>query len=213
MARNLRNTLRAHPPLRAGPWDWAAVERSRSVREFDAAFTTKHFGFGSVEAYYRAATLRDKLARVRVPLLCLCAADDPFQPLDGKSPYSFILLIFFRNRNRLPTAFNPCGGVCSDPGGGGGGEPLRGAGGDGARRPHRVPGGLVADARAARPPLHSAAGAAVLRRAAAPPRPARHRALTAPTPTTLTTPATTGHVLPPSRRHAFPTGRFADLEE
>lgn len=108
MARNLRNTLRAHPPLRAGPWDWAAVERSRSVREFDAAFTTKHFGFGSVEAYYRAATLRDKLARVRVPLLCLCAADDPFQPLDGKSPYSFILLIFFRKaiacRRRLTRA-------------------------------------------------------------------------------------------------------------
>ncbi|XP_028176182.1 phospholipase ABHD3 isoform X1 [Ostrinia furnacalis] len=83
MARNLRNTLRAHAPLRAGPWDWAAVQRSRSVREFDAAFTTKHFGFGSVEAYYRAATLRDKLSKVRVPLLCLCAADDPFQPLDA----------------------------------------------------------------------------------------------------------------------------------
>ncbi|CAH0592083.1 unnamed protein product [Chrysodeixis includens] len=81
MARNLRNTLRAHEPLREGPWDWRVVDRARSVREFDAAFTTKHFGFGSVEAYYRAATLRDKLARVRVPLLCLCAADDPFQPL------------------------------------------------------------------------------------------------------------------------------------
>ncbi|CAG4972486.1 unnamed protein product [Colias eurytheme] len=82
MARNLRNTVRAHEPLRAGPWDWAAVDASRSVRQFDAAFTTKHFGFPSVEHYYRAATLRGKLARVRVPLLCLCAADDPFQPFD-----------------------------------------------------------------------------------------------------------------------------------
>ena len=81
MARNLRRTLAAHEPLREGPWDWRRVERARSVREFDAAFTTKHFGFGSVDAYYRAATLRDKLGRVRVPLLCLCAADDPFQPL------------------------------------------------------------------------------------------------------------------------------------
>lgn len=83
MARNLRNTVRAHSPLREGPWDWQVVERARSVREFDAAFTTKHFGFDSVAAYYRAASLRDKLGRVRVPLLCLCAADDPFQPLDA----------------------------------------------------------------------------------------------------------------------------------
>ncbi|KAJ8736726.1 hypothetical protein PYW08_007382 [Mythimna loreyi] len=81
MARNLRRTLRAHAPLRDGPWDWRVVDRARSVREFDAAFTTKHFGFGSVDAYYRAASLRDKLGSVRVPLLCLCAADDPFQPL------------------------------------------------------------------------------------------------------------------------------------
>ncbi|KAM3960910.1 abhydrolase domain containing Hydr1 [Aphomia sociella] len=82
MARNLRRTVDAHAPLRAAALDWAAVARSRSVREFDAAFTTKHFGFGSVEAYYREASLSDKLGRVRVPLLCLCAADDPFQPLD-----------------------------------------------------------------------------------------------------------------------------------
>ncbi|XP_046959651.1 phospholipase ABHD3 [Vanessa cardui] len=80
MARNLRNTVRAHAPLRRGPWDWAALERCRSVRQFDQAFTTKHFGFPSVDDYYRAASLRDKLWRVRVPLLCLCAADDPFQP-------------------------------------------------------------------------------------------------------------------------------------
>lgn len=77
MARNLRAAVRAHAALRA---DWAAVGAARSVREFDAAFTARHFGFSSAEEYYRAATLRDKLRRVRAPLLCLCAADDPFQP-------------------------------------------------------------------------------------------------------------------------------------
>ncbi|KAJ0182855.1 hypothetical protein K1T71_002224 [Dendrolimus kikuchii] len=80
MARQLRQTVRAHAPLRA---EWGAVARARSVREFDAAFTTRHFGFGSVEAYYRAASLRDKLGAVAGPLLCLCAADDPFQPLEA----------------------------------------------------------------------------------------------------------------------------------
>ncbi|CAH0724444.1 unnamed protein product, partial [Brenthis ino] len=77
MARNLRNTVRAHAPLLAGG---AALERCRSVRAFDRAFTAEHFGFASAEAYYREASLAGKLARVRVPLLCLCAGDDPFQP-------------------------------------------------------------------------------------------------------------------------------------
>ncbi|KAI8437884.1 hypothetical protein MSG28_010566 [Choristoneura fumiferana] len=74
MARNLRRTVAA-AGLALG-----AARGARSVREFDAGFTTRHFGFGSVDAYYEAATLRDKLGAVAVPLLCLCAADDPFQP-------------------------------------------------------------------------------------------------------------------------------------
>lgn len=90
MARNLRRTVRGHASLRgagagagAGECDWGGVERARTVRQFDAAFTARHFGFGSVEAYYRAASLRHKLGAVRTPLLCLCAADDPFQPLQA----------------------------------------------------------------------------------------------------------------------------------
>ncbi|XP_063617082.1 protein ABHD1 [Cydia splendana] len=82
MARNLRRTVCSHSLVTAGSDEHARVEKATSVRAFDAAFTTGHFGFGSVEAYYRAATLTDKLGAVRVPLLCLCAADDPFQPLE-----------------------------------------------------------------------------------------------------------------------------------
>lgn len=84
MARSLRRTVLAHARLAC---DRAAVRRCRSVREFDAAFTTAHFGFGSVDAYYRAASLHDKLQRSRVPLLCLQAADDPFQPAHGQSAF------------------------------------------------------------------------------------------------------------------------------
>lgn len=76
MARRLRSTVRAHPALAA---HWRAVDGARSLRQFDAAFTARHFGFESAEAYYAAATLRGRLEAVRVPLLCLCAADDPFQ--------------------------------------------------------------------------------------------------------------------------------------
>lgn len=88
MARSLRRTVGAHGALRGAgvACDWRGVAESRSVRQFDAAFTARHFGFDTVDAYYRAATLRGKLHRVRAPLLCLCAADDPFQPEHGESP-------------------------------------------------------------------------------------------------------------------------------
>lgn len=76
MARNLRATVRAHGLAARHPH----VERARTVREFDRAFTAAHFGFASVEEYYARASLRGRLGAVRVPLLCLCAADDPFQP-------------------------------------------------------------------------------------------------------------------------------------
>ncbi|MPC08387.1 Protein ABHD1 [Portunus trituberculatus] len=57
--------------------------KSKTIREFDSRFTAVQFGFRDVEDYYRTACLHDKLHLVRVPLLCLSAADDPFQPLQG----------------------------------------------------------------------------------------------------------------------------------
>lgn len=68
----------------SGPWDMDQVLRSRTIKEFDSNFTCKHFGFNDVDAYYDAATLHNKLHMIRVPLLCLSAADDPFQPLEGE---------------------------------------------------------------------------------------------------------------------------------
>lgn len=61
------------------------ILKSRTIKEFDTHFTSKHFGYESVEHYYNVATLHNKLHHIKVPLLCLSAADDPFQPLEGKS--------------------------------------------------------------------------------------------------------------------------------
>lgn len=46
-------------------------------------FTAKQFGYAHVDDYYTDATLHNKLDQISVPLLCLSAADDPFQPLDA----------------------------------------------------------------------------------------------------------------------------------
>ncbi|XP_024945852.1 phospholipase ABHD3 [Cephus cinctus] len=63
--------------------DMENVLKSKTVREFDTNFTVKHFGYKDVEDYYSNATLHNKLHLIEVPLLCLSAADDPFQPLEA----------------------------------------------------------------------------------------------------------------------------------
>ncbi|KAG7208805.1 hypothetical protein KM043_014998 [Ampulex compressa] len=63
--------------------DIETVLKSQTIREFDSHFTAKQFGYKDVEEYYSNATLHDKLHLIDVPLLCLSAADDPFQPLQA----------------------------------------------------------------------------------------------------------------------------------
>ncbi|XP_055374370.1 protein ABHD1 [Condylostylus longicornis] len=63
--------------------DWDRIMSSKTIKEFDALFTSKQFGYETVDHYYDAATLHNKLHKISVPLLCLSAADDPFQPLDA----------------------------------------------------------------------------------------------------------------------------------
>lgn len=60
------------------------IQQSQTIREFDSNFTARHFGYKNVEEYYSNATLHDKLHLIQVPTLCLNAADDPFQPLQGE---------------------------------------------------------------------------------------------------------------------------------
>jgi len=58
--------------------------QSKTIREFDSSYTAKQFGYKDVDSYYTDATIHDKLDKIEVPLLCLSAGDDPFQPLEGK---------------------------------------------------------------------------------------------------------------------------------
>lgn len=63
--------------------DFDQILKSKTIKEFDSNFTSKHFGYKDVDHYYSVATLHNKLHHISVPLLCLSAADDPFQPLEG----------------------------------------------------------------------------------------------------------------------------------
>lgn len=86
LADCLVNTvIRRRDVLETGdePWKLPEVAQSKTVREFDSSFTIKQFGYETVEHYYADASLHDKLGNIRTPVLCLSAADDPFQPLEN----------------------------------------------------------------------------------------------------------------------------------
>ncbi|RUS21234.1 Alpha/Beta hydrolase protein [Endogone sp. FLAS-F59071] len=57
--------------------DPAQVSTARTIREFDTAVTRVVFGYDTVNDYYRDASSCRFITRVRVPLLCLNAVDDP----------------------------------------------------------------------------------------------------------------------------------------
>lgn len=59
------------------PVDVGAALAARICRDFDAASVAPMFGYASADAYYRDASAAHRLHEARVPLLCLCALDDP----------------------------------------------------------------------------------------------------------------------------------------
>lgn len=84
LASSLCRTVAKYDVLKsATDLDMEHVLKSKTIKEFDSRFTTKHFGFRDVDHYYSEATLHVKLHQIKVPLLCLSAADDPFQPLEA----------------------------------------------------------------------------------------------------------------------------------
>ena len=57
------------------------ILKTSTLSDFDKCLTAPMFKFDSVESYYQAASLDKKpIHMINVPLLCLCAADDPFIP-------------------------------------------------------------------------------------------------------------------------------------
>jgi len=61
-------------------YDMKAISRCQSLRELDTHFTSKQFGYESLEAYYSEACLDSKLQDIKTQTLFLNAADDMFSP-------------------------------------------------------------------------------------------------------------------------------------
>lgn len=66
-----------------GPWTMEDLLKCKTVREFDSSYTAKQFGYKDVNDYYADASIHEKLHKIEVPILCLSARDDPFQPYEA----------------------------------------------------------------------------------------------------------------------------------
>ncbi|XP_062146653.1 embryogenesis-associated protein EMB8 [Alnus glutinosa] len=66
-----------------GEYNIPLAANAKSVREFDEGLTRVSFGFKSVDDYYSNSSSSDSIKHVRIPLLCIQAANDPIAPSRG----------------------------------------------------------------------------------------------------------------------------------
>ncbi|KAJ6661175.1 hypothetical protein lerEdw1_015312 [Lerista edwardsae] len=80
LTNNLRKLIQRHKKIVGEKLDVDHILKAQSIREFDERYTAVAFGYKSCEEYYKAASPRWKIPRIRVPVLCLNSSDDPFSP-------------------------------------------------------------------------------------------------------------------------------------
>uniref|UniRef100_A0A8B9V6S5 Abhydrolase domain containing 1 n=1 Tax=Anas zonorhyncha TaxID=75864 RepID=A0A8B9V6S5_9AVES len=138
LAASLCQLIQRHRAVIGDKVDVEHILQARTIREFDERYTAPAFGYSSCREYYQAASPARQLHRVRVPLLCLNASDDPFCPLHGERGWGGG---WSWPRWGVAAADPRPLAPRSHPGGGRLAPAPRGVAGDGPRRPHRLPGG------------------------------------------------------------------------
>ena len=79
LRRKALSKLREHPACGLSP---EAVRGARTLRAFDDAFTAPSNGYRDADDYYARASSGPLLPRIRRPVLCISAEDDPMIPVE-----------------------------------------------------------------------------------------------------------------------------------
>lgn len=74
----LHEKIRRKMELMPGEIDDRDYDRIKTFKEFDDRYTARLFGFKDAEDYWRRASCKPYLERIRVPALLVNALDDPF---------------------------------------------------------------------------------------------------------------------------------------
>jgi predicted alpha/beta-fold hydrolase len=85
MACNLKNIFLRNKEimLTRGDIDIDEVLAAKTIREYDNACTKKMSNYSTVNNYYRDGSCARVIEKVRIPLLCINALDDPIAPVQS----------------------------------------------------------------------------------------------------------------------------------
>jgi uncharacterized protein len=78
--RDLKRRMRRKERFWPGRFDLTGLDRIKTVRQFDEAYTAPYFGFKDAEDYYHRASAMRVVEHISVPALIIAAEDDPFVP-------------------------------------------------------------------------------------------------------------------------------------
>jgi predicted alpha/beta-fold hydrolase len=102
LRRKAREKLDRYPDL----FDGSALDRVRSLWDYDDAVTAPVHGFESAEDYYARSSSLGFLERIRLPTLLVSAVDDPFLPGEVLDEVRVVA----RSNPALELEFVPSGG-------------------------------------------------------------------------------------------------------
>jgi predicted alpha/beta-fold hydrolase len=86
LSKSLRRIFSKHSLLFediGGEFNIPLAANAETVRDFDDGLTRVSFGFKSVDEYYSKSSSSKAIKHVRIPLLCIQAANDPIAPERG----------------------------------------------------------------------------------------------------------------------------------
>jgi hypothetical protein len=99
--------MRRKAALFPGRWALGPLQRIRTIRDFDDAYTAPDHGFRDAADYYHRASAMRVIDMIAVPTLIITSADDPFVP-----PGPFTDPAVARNPN-ITVRLTDCGGHCA----------------------------------------------------------------------------------------------------
>lgn len=105
--RRLKARMRRKAAAVPGVFTLEPLDRIRTVRQFDDAYTAPHHGFADAADYYHRASAIRVVNRIRVPTLVLTAEDDPFVP---PSPFRDPVVVA---NPHIATVVTTAGGHCA----------------------------------------------------------------------------------------------------